>query len=86
MNSEMRFSPLLAVAVIGGLALLRGCGPQQPPTVPTLQPGESLDSAMARFQSDPTKSPQEKVLEIDVLQRQFAGVRGPVHHKRLNRQ
>ncbi len=85
----MKIAPVsvsLLVASVGVGLLAVGCTHQQETSVPSAQSSASMDAAVAKVQSDQSKSPEEKVKEIDAIQRQYAGSLAPTHHKRSNDQ
>lgn len=44
-----------------------------------------MEDAVSKIQNDSSKSPEQKVKEIDAIQSQYAG-KTPTHHKRSNDQ
>lgn len=75
---------VLLIASVGAGLLMVGCAHQQEAPAPSAQSSAGVDEAVAKIQSDPSKSPEEKVKEIDAIQRQSSGGQTPKHRKRSN--
>ena len=72
---------LLVIVSVGAGLLTVGCAHQQESPVPSAQSSADMDEAVAKIQSDSSKSPEEKVKEIDAIQRQSSGGQPPTQRK-----
>jgi type IV pilus biogenesis protein CpaD/CtpE len=77
-------SAICLVVLVGMSLLTTGCSHSHPETAPTLPAGVSPEQAVTNIQNDSSKSPEQKVKEIDAIQRQYLSGQPPVHHKRQN--
>jgi len=76
----------LWVASVGAGLLAVGCAHRSETPVVSTQSSVGMDAAVAAVQNDQSKSPEEKVKEIDAIQRQYGGGPRPIHRKRSNDQ
>jgi hypothetical protein len=73
---------LIASGCIGLIA--PGCSHQQDSPAQSGPAGANSDQAVTAIQNDSSKSPEQKVKEIDAIQSQRSGSQTVTHHKRSN--
>ena len=71
MKFALASARLLAAAACVGL-LGAGCGHHEDRPTASVSAGGNADEAIATVQNDQSKSPEEKVKEIDAIQRQYS--------------